>query len=398
MPVANTTTLYGTVTKTFHWLTAILILTVIPLGGLANRLPFETNEQLAFKAQMFSYHKTLGVIIFFVALARILWALTQVKPGGLHPERKAETMLAELVHWLLYISLVAVPLTGWIHHAATTGFAPLLLPIGQGLPLIPKSEGVSELFAGLHWTWSKIMIASILLHVAGALKHQIIDKDATLRRMWFGAAQAPEVAAHKGNLIAPVAALAVFGLATGAGAAVGIFSHEAETTAASLEDVSSEWAVDDGSITITVTQFGSPVQGQFDEWTSVISFDPEGAGILGEVETTISIGSLTLGSVTGQAMGADFFNVETFPTASFVASISADGDQYLADGTLTIKGNSVPVSLPFTLSIAGDTATMSGTVSLDRRDFQVGQSMNDETNLAFAVTVAIGLTATRTTQ
>ena len=395
MSITNTTTKYGSVTKTFHWLTALLILTVIPLGAVANRLPYETNEQLAFKAQMFSFHKTLGVIIFAVALARILWALTQTKPGGLHPERKGETMLAELVHWLLYISLVAVPLTGWIHHAATAGFAPIMLPIGQDLPLVPKNEAVSEVFASLHWIWSKIMVGAILLHIAGALKHQVVDKDSTLKRMWFGEAETPNVPAHKGNLVAPLAALAIFGMATGAGAAVGMFSAHEDVATTALESVSSEWEVKDGAIEITVGQLGSPVTGIFGDWTSAISFDPERDGPLGDVTTTISIGSLTLGSVTDQAMGTDFFNAEVFPTATFTASIVADGDDYLADGTLTIKGNEVPVKLPFVLTIDGDTAEMAGAVSLDRRDFEIGQSMNDETNLSFAVTVNVSLTATR---
>ena len=139
MTVSNTTTRYGTVTKTFHWLTALFIITAIALGAIANRLPYETNDQLALKAQLFSFHKTLGVLVFIVALGRILWALTQTKPGPLHAERKLETMLAELVHWLLYISLIAVPLTGWIHHAATAGFAPILLPIGLDRPLFHNS-------------------------------------------------------------------------------------------------------------------------------------------------------------------------------------------------------------------------------------------------------------------
>ena len=395
MPAANTATLYGTVTKTFHWLTALLILAIIPLGVIANDMAYDTNEQLALKAQLFSIHKTLGVAIFFVALARIIWALTQAKPGPLHPDRKAETIVAEVVHWLLYISLVAVPLTGWIHHAATTGFAPILLPIGQSLPLVPKSEAVAELFATLHWIWSKVMVASILLHIAGALKHQFVDKDATLRRMWFGKAEGPTVAPHHGNLIAPIAALAIFGLATGAGAAAGFFSHQGETSAAALAEVSSEWSVTDGAIEITVTQFGNPVTGGFADWTSAINFDPDATGEAGDATTTVSIGSLTLGSVTNQAMGADFFNTEAFPTAVFAANIIEDAGSYTAQGTLTIKDNAVPVTLPFDLTLDGDTAQMNGTIAMDRRDFGIGDSMNDETNLAFGVTVNVSVTATR---
>ena len=389
----TTATTYGFVTKTFHWLTALLILTVIPLGVIANDLPYDTNAELARKAQLFSVHKTLGVFIFFVALARILWAMTRSKPAGLHPERKAETLLADTVHWLLYASLVAVPLTGWIHHAATTGFAPIWWPFGQDLPLVPKDEGVSKTFAGLHWLWSKILVGALLAHIAGALKHHFIDKDATLRRMWFGRSEpAP---AHRGTWVAPASALAVYLVLSLGGAAAGLYTARPATASVALAEVSSDWAVQEGEIALTITQFDAPVTGRFSEWTAAITFDETATDDIGEVTTTIAIGSLTLGSVTDQALGADFFAAETFPTATFDAEILQADDGYLAEGTLTIKDNTVPVTLPFTLQIDGDTATMEGSITLDRRDFAIGDSMNDETNLAFAVDVAVRLTATR---
>jgi polyisoprenoid-binding protein YceI len=73
-----------------------------------------------------------------------------------------------------------------------------------------------------------------------------------------------------------------------------------------------------------------------------------------------------------------------------------DGETFIAQGTLTIKGTSVPVTLPFTLDLDGNTATMSGNLSLNRMDFGVGQSMNDETSLGFGVDVSINLTASKT--
>ena len=189
-------TTYASVTKVFHWLTALLIIVAIPLGLIANYAPYDTGDQLAFKALLFSMHKTVGVSAFFVALLRILWAMTQTKPGPLHPERTLETLLAEVVHWMLYLSLMMVPLTGWIDHAATSGFAPIWWPFGQTLPFVPQSETVSGIFSGLHWMFTKLLAASIFLHSAGALKHHFIDKDDTLRRMWFTAKDMPQVGAH----------------------------------------------------------------------------------------------------------------------------------------------------------------------------------------------------------
>ena len=110
LPLVNSRTRFGTVVRSLHWLTALLILTAIPLGLYANSLPHDTSDALGAKAQVFSLHKTLGVAAFFVALVRILWALTQPRPVPLHPDHRVETAMAGLVHWISYISLLAVPL------------------------------------------------------------------------------------------------------------------------------------------------------------------------------------------------------------------------------------------------------------------------------------------------
>jgi cytochrome b561/polyisoprenoid-binding protein YceI len=397
MSVSNTARSYGTVTKTFHWLTALLILMIAPLGMIAHDLPYGTDAELAQKAFLFSLHKTLGVTVFFVALARILWALGQVKPGALTAPHSAQAMIASLVHWLLYISIVAVPLTGWVHHAATSGFAPIWWPFGQDLPLVPKSQSLAEVTAVLHGLFSQIMIASIALHVAGAFKHHLIDKDATLRRMWFGKTNAAGLGGAHGSWRAPVAALAIFALTGGIGAAVALVqSYDTAAPAQiALEQVSAGWTVTDGQISIGITQLGSNVQGSFADWTAAIDFDPAATGIAGEVSTTISIPSLTLGSVTSQAMGADFFDSATYPTARFTGAIIAEAGSYTADGVLAIKGSEVPVRFPFDLTVAGDTAEMSGTLTLDRRDFGIGASMADESSLGFAVDVTLSVSATR---
>ena len=168
MSARNTTAVFGTVTRTFHWLTALLILTAIPLGFVANRLPYDTAEALAFKAQLFSVHKTLGLAAFLLGAARILWALVERHPVPLHPDRKAELTLAGVVHWLLYISLVVVPLSGWVHHAALTGFAPILWPFGQTLPFVPQSEAVAATAVAVHWVFTKVLARRSFSHRRGA--------------------------------------------------------------------------------------------------------------------------------------------------------------------------------------------------------------------------------------
>ncbi len=400
MPARNTTQSFGSIARSFHWLTALLILTAIPLGVIANQLPYDTAEALAIKAQLFSIHKTIGVAAFFVALGRILWALMETRPVPLHPDRKGELRLAEAVHWMLYISLLAVPLTGWVHHAALTGFAPILWPFGQTLPFVPQTAEMAAMAGAAHWVFTKLLALAIVLHVAGALKHHIVDKDSTLRRMTRGEA-APADPRHPPKSALPVAA--AFALyALGAGIA-GLLVPQGEAVQAAPAPVASappaaagNWTVASGTLGFTVKQMGQDVQGQFGTWTADITFDEAATdGKHGKVTVTIDTGSMTLGSVTDQAKGADFFDSAAFPQAVFTADILPAATGYVAQGTLDLRGAKVPVALPFTLTIAGDTATMAGTAQLDRRDFAMGATYKDESTIGFGVAVTVALTATR---
>jgi cytochrome b561/polyisoprenoid-binding protein YceI len=393
MALANTADSYGSVARTLHWLTALLILTAIPLGVIANGLAYATAEALAFKAQLFSLHKTVGVAAFLIALARILWALTQPHPAPLHPDRRAEVLAASVVHWALYLSLLLVPLTGWVHHAATTGFAPLLWPFGQGLPFVPQSEIIAGLAGNLHWVFTKLLLVAIAMHIAGALKHHLIDRDATLRRMTSGIAAggAGRPQNRRGPLLA---ALAIY--AAGAGLAVATLPTAETPTTPSLQAVASDWTVTEGTLEIGVQQMGQSVSGTFAVWTAAISFDETPTnGRHGEVTVTIATDSLTLGSVTAQAVTPEFLDVAAFPTATFAATILPAATGFLADGTLMLRGVPVPVSFPFTLTLRHGIATMKGTATLDRRDFGIGPSYPDEKSVAFPVSVTVRLTATR---
>ncbi|SNS71206.1 cytochrome b/b6 domain-containing protein [Antarctobacter heliothermus] len=397
MALTNTSQSYGAITKTLHWLTAFGILGMIPLGLIANELPYDTAEQLANKAWLFSLHKTVGVALFFIALSRILWALTQTKPTPLHPERRAETFAAETVHWLLYGSLVAVPLSGWVHHAATAGFAPIWWPFGQSLPLVPESETLSGIASGLHWVFVWVLVLSLGLHIAGAVKHHVIDRDATLRRMLPCRTQASGPKTRSHGLGAAATALAAWAVALVLGGFVGAYGHGGETAeVATLQKVESDWQVTEGTLALGVRQFGQEVEGSFGEWTAEITYDEsDGLGPKGDVTVEVAIGSLTLGSVTAQAMGPDFFDATQFPTAIFTAQILRGDNGLVANGTLDLKGRQVPITLPFALTIDGNVAQMTGSTTLDRRDFGIGDNMTDPAQLDHMVRIDVTLTAER---
>jgi cytochrome b561/polyisoprenoid-binding protein YceI len=408
MQARNTATTYGAVGKALHWATALLILTLLPLGFVAVEWPYDDSQALATKAWLFSLHKTLGVAVFFLALARIGWALTQPRPAPLHPDRRLETALAEGVHAALYVSLVAVPASGWVHHAAVTGFAPIWWPFGQTLPFVPQTPAVADAAASVHALFTKLLIAALALHIAGALKHHLVDRDATLRRMLPGMRVATAAPAHprRRHALATAAGAVALYAAAGAGAVALIPEGGDRSTAlaqaaslAAEADAPRAWRVEGGELTFTVAQMGSPVTGRFEGWSAAIAFDetPDETGAHGAVEVIVPISGMTIGSVTEQARGPDFFDAEAFPTSRYTARIekAEDGSGYVARGVLALAGAEVPVDLPFTLDVVDGAATAEGQVVVDRRSFGMGERYPDEATVGFSVTIDVSLRATR---
>lgn len=393
MPQTNTLYRYGRIAKIFHWSTALLIATLIPLGILASDAPTGSEAELLRKALLFSWHKTLGVTLFFIAVLRIVWAITQPKPAPLHPEARGETFLAEMVHWLLYASLVLVPLTGWLHHSAATVAAPIWGPL-ERLPFVPRSDAAAHVFGALHIIFERVLVVSILLHVAGALKHVVIDRDGTLARMWFGTFEAGQPGARHAVWPAVAGAVAVWIAALGIGAAIGMFAPTGTAgpaPAAPRAQAGSQWQVETGQIGFSVAQFGTATEGQFSDWSAAIAYDPDTG--TGAVQTDIAITSLALGSATEQALAPAYFDAQTHPQARWEGVISREAGQHWARGTLTLRGVAQQVDFPFTLVLEGNSAQMQATLDLDRLAFGIGPEGED--TVGMAVTVTLSLTATR---
>ncbi|MBL4767011.1 MAG: cytochrome b/b6 domain-containing protein [Rhodobacteraceae bacterium] len=399
MPTGNTTNSYGSVTKAFHWLTALLIAIQIPLGLIAQdmadilRTPAAliTPESLSRTGWLFSLHKTLGLSLFFIALARVFWAILQPKPAPL-TDSPIQALLADAVQYLLYATLILAPLAGWAHHAATSGFAPIWWPLGQSLPLIAKSDDLAATFAGLHNVLVGLLILALLLHISGALKHQFINHDSTLRRMLPGTSpQSPTY--PRGRTLLPAGAAAIILLVT-IGLSIRQHQPQKDPVAATLPQTSSNWNLTNGSLELTVTLFGSELTGSFADWSADITFnDPPPPGPAGQVAVTIAIASLTLGSVSQQAIGPDYFDAEHYPTASFSGAIEKTETGYTATGPLTIRDQTLTIALPFRLTITDGIATMTGSISLNRLDFNIGATSPDESSLAFAVDLNISIEA-----
>jgi cytochrome b561 len=137
------------------------------------------------KLRNFSYHKWIGVTVFMLAAARLLWRLGHAPPALPLAMAPWERRTAELTHALLYLLFFAAPLTGWLFSSAA-GFQTVYLGVVPIPDLLSKDKALADALKLAHKSINYTLAAVIVLHVAAALKHHFIDKDDVLRRMLPG--------------------------------------------------------------------------------------------------------------------------------------------------------------------------------------------------------------------
>jgi polyisoprenoid-binding protein YceI len=162
-----------------------------------------------------------------------------------------------------------------------------------------------------------------------------------------------------------------------------------------------DWSVvpAQSSLTFSAKWNGADVEGRFPKFTAAIKFDPAKlAEARVDAVIDLSAATTTDKTVNGSLPGSDWFDVKKAPTARFQAAsfTQVKPGQYLAKGTLTMRGLSLPVSLPFTLAINGNTAVMTGQTVIDRRSFKIGMDSDAEGAwVGFPVPVKIKITAVK---
>ena len=195
----ESTTLRYTRTAVFlHWLIGLGILCMFVLGWYMTDLPkegpkattfdlfnlgiysWQSAEPITPRNLYFNLHKSIGITLLALIILRIIWRLRHEPPSLLASLKVWEKKLANLGHRLLYLLMIAVPLSGLI--MAISGKYGVKW---FGIPVVPavENKAVRETFVDVHEIIGIILLIVIVVHVLGALKHHFIDKDDSLKRM-----------------------------------------------------------------------------------------------------------------------------------------------------------------------------------------------------------------------
>lgn len=176
MPLRNTAENYGSLAKLLHWSILLLIIVQYFLAESADEMPDGPG-----KLQVYGQHASLGMLILLLAVARIGWRLAnkgRPVPVGEGLMKKA----AAAGHGLLYLLVLAQPLSGWAMWSAAGHTASLFGAFGFPA-LVGANPELHEVLEGVHEALFYTLVAVAVLHAAAALYHHAFLKDDVLRRM-----------------------------------------------------------------------------------------------------------------------------------------------------------------------------------------------------------------------
>ncbi|HVC31173.1 MAG TPA: YceI family protein [Steroidobacteraceae bacterium] len=364
MLIRNSRERWGSLSQFLHWLIVALIAAQAALGLTGLLLPLGME-----KLVVLARHKSIGITILGLAALRLLWRWLNPTPSLPSNLRRYERFLAHCTHAALYVLLFAMPLTGWMMSSAR-GFPVSWFNLFQLPDLVPKSQPLYRAMVTTHAALAISLAAVVALHIAGALKHHFVLKDDTLRRML------------------------PFGRSTLGAAALALLAAPAARAAAPVYTLQAAKS----SLTYAFVQAGGVNQGRFKSFS--VSFDPTA----GRLDVVIDMRSSDTGDQqrNGLLGSYDFFDVAQYPQARFTASrIERTATGFDATGSLTLRGVSRSISVPFTWHTATGNGRpigyLSGRTILRRLDFGVGQGqwhytqwVGNDVTVRFALVLTAG--------
>ena len=169
---------YSGTAVALHWLIALLIVCGFYIGWIMTDIPGFTPTKLKY----FSWHKWIGVTVFVLAVARVLWRATHRAPALDSATPAWQKAAAHLVHGLLYVLMLAIPLSGYFYSSAA-GIQVVYLGIVPLPTFIGPDQALKAILRTVHVLLNYTLLALVGMHVLAALKHQFVDRDGLLARM-----------------------------------------------------------------------------------------------------------------------------------------------------------------------------------------------------------------------
>jgi cytochrome b561 len=175
MPAAPTR--YTRTAVALHWLLGLALIGSFFVGLYMTGLPLSPQ-----RLKLYNWHKWAGITILTLSFVRLLWRLTHQPPADV-PMPAWQQRAAHWTHRALYVLFFAVPLAGWAYSSAA-GFPVVVFGVLPLPDLMPADKELAEFIKPVHKYLAYTLALIVLGHIGAALKHQFVDHDGLLVRMW----------------------------------------------------------------------------------------------------------------------------------------------------------------------------------------------------------------------
>ena len=172
-------TRYTSIAILLHWVMALLILIAWSIAIAIDDMPLSPA-----RISWLSWHKWLGLTVFFLVIFRLLWRASHPAPPLAIAMPAWQEKVMKLTHIALYLLMLTIPLVGWLMSSAK-GYTVNYFGLFELPDLVDKDKPLGHLLKEIHELLANGLITLVGLHVLAALKHQFIDKDGLLSRMSF---------------------------------------------------------------------------------------------------------------------------------------------------------------------------------------------------------------------
>ena len=176
--IRNTAQDYGVIAIVLHWLVALVVIGLFLLGVWMTGLTYYDD----WYRRGPELHKSIGILLFFVMLARVAWRWTNITPEYTPGISVFERRLAHGVHLMLYVLLFALMISGYL--ISTADGKPIQVFNLFSVPAtISDIDNQEDIAGAIHWYLALLLISLVSLHAIAALKHHFIDRDETLKKI-----------------------------------------------------------------------------------------------------------------------------------------------------------------------------------------------------------------------
>ncbi|UAT43408.1 cytochrome b [Anaplasmataceae bacterium AB001_6] len=170
---------YNLLMRLLHWIVGLMVIGVLISGMITHCTAINVN-----KAILFKYHKAVGFCILLLMVIRILVRMISDIPAWPKKLKKSYKYMSLAVQYGMYIFVTVAALSGYVMSSASGKDIRLLWNMEKTAPLIvAKDKAVAQKAHKIHTTVVWIVLALVILHFLGSMKHIIIDRYNILRRM-----------------------------------------------------------------------------------------------------------------------------------------------------------------------------------------------------------------------